>query len=109
MILRAFTIQLTIFPTLKTKALINRKFLKVNGNNDYMYSGHTCLLTTSLFILTKNNHLDYRLSVLYGFLAGYNLARLKQHYSCDVGVSWIISLLWASLYYSNDNIRNYLI
>lgn len=104
MIIRAFVMQATIFPTLN-KEITNTDLFKMNGNNDYMYSGHTCYLVIALCILISKKFIPLWqgiiLGVLYALASGYLMATLRCHYSADIVVAWLVSILLFLLYKTN--------
>ena len=63
------------------------------GCNDYMFSGHTSFITLCiLFIMYAQGKINI-MAIIYGIISFVCIIGTHNHYSVDVFIGWIITML----------------
>lgn len=117
-IIRLVLHSVTILPVIKSKKK-DKKYMKrycsksialTGGCNDYIFSGHmTITLLSVLFIMLVKQKVDVSL-IIYSLVAAIMIICTHAHYTVDVILSIVITLLMFSSYFlctDNDKCSNY--
>ena len=98
-IIRFILHQVTILPTIKRddeniqKKCTTKGINITGGCNDYIFSGHmTSIILPILFIMYATGKISIFL-ILYGILSGFTIIMTHEHYTVDVLLALIISIL----------------
>ena len=89
MLLRCILVQVTIFPSIDPQC--DRPFICLGNCNDYMFSGHTILLTLTCLTLWKVGVLPKSLALSYILLLMVLISAARNHYFIDTIIAFVFA------------------
>uniref|UniRef100_A0A6C0BQR6 Sphingomyelin synthase-like domain-containing protein n=1 Tax=viral metagenome TaxID=1070528 RepID=A0A6C0BQR6_9ZZZZ len=91
MLFRCVLVHATIFPSIDPSC--DRPFICLGNCNDYMYSGHTILLTLSVLALVHLRLIPLSLGVAYCFLVMVLITSARNHYFIDTLIAFFFAMV----------------
>ena len=91
-LIRAFTIHLTLLPSLESCVIHNGIYSKFFGGcYDKIFSGHFSSVFLITLLLLENSYISLFTTIIVNFLHGLFIIAVRNHYTIDIVVSFFVS------------------
>jgi len=103
-LMRCVCFSSTVLPPLK-KYSEKYRFGGINGSGtEYIFSGHACYSALTSFYLYKLKFSSFLPLFFYNLVSQFSISLTRNHYTVDVVLSWIISvLLWSNINFCKND------